>query len=112
LFFCFCFFFSHEKQVRTFLNKKCIFCSPSIMHGTQIDILPWPVVHVGGTQIGVSPFSTMTMTTTVQSSWDKKPRQFFHVILCIMETWYQRLHKDVVQFDKISIQNIQFVLLK
>jgi hypothetical protein len=33
-------FFSHEKQVRTFLNKKCIFCSPSIMHGTQIDILP------------------------------------------------------------------------
>jgi hypothetical protein len=77
--------------VRTFLNKKRTFCSLLIMHATQIDILPWPVVHVGGTQIGVSPFSTMTMMTIVQKqrwkhSWDKKPRQFFHVILCIIET--------------------------
>jgi hypothetical protein len=34
------FFFSHKKQVRTFLNKKRTFCSLLMMHATQIDILP------------------------------------------------------------------------
>ena len=34
------FSFLHEKQVRTFLNKKCTFCSLLMMHATQIDILP------------------------------------------------------------------------